>query len=166
MQLTPGHAIYLAFGLSNLDGKTSSGGEPREIPEHTGSIYAIWQSSDDAGYSVGVTTQGDSVIGNNKPEMGAPWTLALKAQAESGPQQFKAIIDVLKNYSFEEMIGSTCVAKEAIGVCAMITPWNWPISQIALKVAPALAAGCTMILKPSEIAPFNAMLSVSLSLTA
>ena len=91
-------------------------------------------------------------------EMGAPWTLALKAQAESGPQQFKAIIDVLKNYSFEEMIGSTCVAKEAIGVCAMITPWNWPISQIALKVAPALAAGCTMILKPSEIAPFNAML--------
>jgi len=59
--------LYLAFGLSNLDGKTSSGGEPREIPEHTGSIYAIWQSSDDAGYSVGVTTQGDSVIGNNKP---------------------------------------------------------------------------------------------------
>ena len=59
--------FYLAFGLSNLDGKTSSGGEPREIPEHTGSIYAIWQSSDDAGYSVGVTTQGDSVIGNNKP---------------------------------------------------------------------------------------------------
>jgi catecholate siderophore receptor len=60
--------LYLAFGLSNLDGKTSSGGEPREIPEHTGSIYAIWQSSDDAGYSVGVTTQGDSVIGNNKPD--------------------------------------------------------------------------------------------------
>ena len=59
--------LYLAFGLSNLDGKTSSGGEPREIPEHTGSIYAIWQSSDDAGYSIGVTTQGDSVIGNNKP---------------------------------------------------------------------------------------------------
>ena len=59
--------LYLAFGLSNLDRKTSSGGEPREIPEHTGSIYAIWQSSDDAGYSVGVTTQGDSVIGNNKP---------------------------------------------------------------------------------------------------
>ena len=60
--------LYLAFGLSNLDGKTSSGGEPREIPEHTGSIYAIWQSNDDAGYSVGVTTQGDSVIGNNKPD--------------------------------------------------------------------------------------------------
>lgn len=59
--------LYLAFGLSNLDGKTSSGGEPREIPEHTGSIYAIWQSNDDAGYSVGVTSQGDSVIGNNKP---------------------------------------------------------------------------------------------------
>ena len=91
-------------------------------------------------------------------EMGAPWNLALNAQAESGPQQFRAIIDVLKDYSFNEMIGSTCVAKEPIGTCAMITPWNWPISQIALKVAPALAAGCTMILKPSEIAPFNAML--------
>ncbi len=66
-------------------------------------------------------------------EMGAPWDLALNAQAESGPQQFSAIIDVLKGYSFNEMIGSTCVAKEPIGTCAMITPWNWPISQIALK---------------------------------
>ncbi len=91
-------------------------------------------------------------------EMGAPWSLALNAQAESGPQQFKAIIEVLRNFEFQEMIGTTCVAKEAIGTCAMITPWNWPISQIALKVAPALAAGCSMILKPSEIAPFNAML--------
>ena len=91
-------------------------------------------------------------------EMGAPWELALNAQAESGPQQFSAIIDVLKNFNFEEMVGTTCVAKEAIGTCALITPWNWPISQIALKVAPAIAAGCTMILKPSEIAPFNAML--------
>ena len=91
-------------------------------------------------------------------EMGAPWDLALNAQAESGPQQFSAIIDVLKGYSFNEMVGSTCVAKEPIGTCAMITPWNWPISQIALKVAPAIAAGCTMILKPSEIAPFNAIL--------
>jgi len=91
-------------------------------------------------------------------EMGAPWDLALNAQAESGPQQFSAIIEVLKNYAFEEMVGTTCVAKEPIGTCALITPWNWPISQIALKVAPAIAAGCTMILKPSEIAPFNAML--------
>ena len=91
-------------------------------------------------------------------EMGAPWDLALNAQAESGPQQFSAIIEVLKNFNFEEMVGTTCVAKEPIGACALITPWNWPISQIALKVAPAIAAGCTMILKPSEIAPFNAML--------
>ena len=59
--------LYLAFGLSNLDGKTSSGGLPREIPEHSGSLYAIWQSSDDAGYSVGVTNQGKSAIANNKP---------------------------------------------------------------------------------------------------
>ena len=59
--------LYLALGLSNLDGKTSSGGLPREIPEHSGSLYAIWQSSDDAGYSVGVTNQGKSAIANNKP---------------------------------------------------------------------------------------------------
>ena len=91
-------------------------------------------------------------------EMGAPWDLALNAQAESGPQQFAAIIEVLKDYAFDEMVGTTCVTKEPIGTCALITPWNWPISQIALKVAPAIAAGCTMILKPSEIAPFNAML--------
>ena len=59
--------LYLAFGLSNLDGKTSSGGLPREIPEHSGSLYAIWQANDDAGYSIGITHQGESAIANNKP---------------------------------------------------------------------------------------------------
>ena len=91
-------------------------------------------------------------------EMGAPWTLARGAQAASGPQHIKATKRALENYEFEERTGTTLVAKEPIGVCGMITPWNWPMNQIAVKVAPALAAGCTMVLKPSEIAPFDAII--------
>jgi aldehyde dehydrogenase (NAD+) len=91
-------------------------------------------------------------------EMGAPWGLAKHAQAGSGPQHIKAALDALKELPFEERHGTTLIVREAIGVCALITPWNWPINQIACKVAPALAAGCTMILKPSEIAPFDAMI--------
>ena len=91
-------------------------------------------------------------------EMGAPWKLAKGAQAASGPQHFKAALKALKTYPFEEESGTTLIVREPIGVCGLITPWNWPINQIAVKVAPALAAGCTMILKPSEIAPFDAMI--------
>ena len=91
-------------------------------------------------------------------EMGAPWNLARTAQTGSGPQHIKAALRALKNLEFEERNRSTQIVKEPIGVCALITPWNWPINQIACKVAPALAAGCTMVLKPSEIAPFDAMI--------
>ena len=91
-------------------------------------------------------------------EMGAPWKLAKFAQAASGALHIQASIDALKNFEFEEQLGTTQIVKEPIGVCALITPWNWPINQITVKVAPALAAGCTMILKPSEIAPFDAMI--------
>jgi aldehyde dehydrogenase (NAD+) len=90
-------------------------------------------------------------------EMGAPWSLAKGAQAGSGPQHIKAAIKALQHYEFEEHIGTTNVVREPIGVCGLITPWNWPMNQVAVKVAPALAAGCTMVLKPSEIAPFDAM---------
>ena len=90
-------------------------------------------------------------------EMGAPWGLAKGAQAASGPQHIKAALKALQSYEFEERIGTTNIVKEAIGVCGLITPWNWPMNQIAVKVAPALAAGCTMVLKPSEIAPFDAI---------
>jgi aldehyde dehydrogenase (NAD+) len=90
-------------------------------------------------------------------EMGAPWGLAKGAQALSGPQHFKAALKALETFEFEERIGTTNVRREPIGVCGLITPWNWPINQVAVKVAPALAAGCTMILKPSEIAPFDAI---------
>ena len=91
-------------------------------------------------------------------EMGAPWKLAKYAQAASGPQHIGATLAALKDYAFEEQVGTTLIVKEAIGPCALITPWNWPMNQIAVKVAPALAAGCTMVLKPSEIAPFDAMI--------
>ena len=91
-------------------------------------------------------------------EMGAPWGLAKDAQAASGPQHIGAALKALENYKFEERINTTLVAREAIGVCGLITPWNWPMNQIAVKVAPALAAGCTMVLKPSEIAPFDAII--------
>jgi aldehyde dehydrogenase (NAD+) len=91
-------------------------------------------------------------------EMGAPWGLAKHAQAPSGTQHIAATIKALKTYEFEQRHGTTNIVKEPIGPCALITPWNWPINQIAVKVAPALAAGCTMVLKPSEIAPFDAMI--------
>ncbi len=91
-------------------------------------------------------------------EMGAPWGLARDAQAASGPQHIKAALNALSKFEFEERHGTTMMVKEAIGVCGLITPWNWPMNQIAVKVAPALAAGCTMILKPSEIAPFDAII--------
>ena len=91
-------------------------------------------------------------------EMGAPWSLAKYAQAASGPQHIATALEVLKDFKFEVDHGTTRILKEAIGPCALITPWNWPINQISVKVAPALAAGCTMVLKPSEIAPFDAMI--------
>ncbi|HPO19687.1 MAG TPA: aldehyde dehydrogenase family protein, partial [Rubrivivax sp.] len=89
-------------------------------------------------------------------EMGAPAALAQKAQAGSGIGHLQAALAVLKNYRFEQPLGTTMVVKEPIGVCGLITPWNWPVNQIACKVAPALAVGCTMVLKPSELSPFSA----------
>ena len=88
-------------------------------------------------------------------EMGAPASLAQRAQAPSGIGHLMTAIAVLKTYKFEEDRGPTRIVKEPIGVCGLITPWNWPSNQIACKVAPAIATGCTMILKPSEVAPFS-----------
>ena len=89
-------------------------------------------------------------------EMGAPMSLAAGAQAGSGDQHFHAAIAALEEMDFEEEVEGAHIVKEPIGVCGLITPWNWPMNQIACKVAPALAAGCTMVLKPSEIAPLSA----------
>jgi aldehyde dehydrogenase (NAD+) len=91
-------------------------------------------------------------------EMGAPPSLAAGPQVMMGLGHLSSAIDVLKNFEFEERHGSTLVVREPIGVCGLITPWNWPINQIACKVFPALATGCTMVLKPSEVAPYSAQI--------
>jgi aldehyde dehydrogenase (NAD+) len=90
-------------------------------------------------------------------EMGAPMGLAKAAQAPSGLAHLLNTLEVLRSYPFVETRGTTRILKEPVGVCGFITPWNWPVNQILCKVAPALAAGCTMVLKPSEIAPLSAM---------
>src|SRR5215470_7270131 len=92
-----------------------------------------------------------------RDEMGAPAKLATGSQAGIGVGHLSAMIDVLKTFEFEERRGSTRLVLEPVGVCALITPWNWPINQVAAKVVPALAAGCSMVLKPSEYSPFSAM---------
>ena len=91
-------------------------------------------------------------------EMGAPIKLASTAQAYAGLGHITEAAKILKSYSFTEDLGPHRVIKEPIGVCGLITPWNWPLNQVSCKVAPALAVGCTMILKPSEIAPLSAYL--------
>src|SRR5471032_1076965 len=91
-------------------------------------------------------------------EMGAPKVFAREVQAGRGTAHLERMISVLKEYKFEYLQGTTLIAREPIGVCGLITPWNWPINQIACKVLPALAAGCTMILKPSEEAPIDAVI--------
>ena len=89
-------------------------------------------------------------------EMGCPTWLAQKAQIPLPLAQINVAIEVLKNYRFEELRGMTMVRKEPIGVCALISPWNWPILTIVNKLLPALATGCTVVLKPSEYSPFSA----------
>ncbi len=91
-------------------------------------------------------------------EMGAPITLSKGSQTGIGVGHISAMIDVLKNFKFEEMHGTVRLVQEPVGVCALITPWNWPMNQVAAKVVPALAAGCTMVLKPSEYSPFSAII--------
>ena len=90
-----------------------------------------------------------------REEMGAPTSLAIGAHVPIGMAHFATARQLLADFDPDVAMGSTKLTKEPIGVVAMITPWNWPLNQIACKVAPALAVGCTMILKPSEVAPFT-----------
>jgi len=103
-------------------------------------------------------SKADEMAETISQEMGAPLLLSRKAQVPAGLAHFLEIVKVLENFQFEELRGTTLMRKEPVGVCGLITPWNWPMNQIACKVAPALAAGCTMVLKPSEIAPLSACL--------
>ncbi|MBX7249822.1 MAG: aldehyde dehydrogenase family protein [Caulobacteraceae bacterium] len=91
-------------------------------------------------------------------EMGAPIGLSERAQVPTGLMHLVTAMEVLKTYEFERPRGTTLLVREPIGVCGFITPWNWPLNQISAKVAPALATGCTMVLKPSEISPYSAVI--------
>ena len=91
-------------------------------------------------------------------EMGTPIRFSREAQAPSGTAHLRTMIEVLERFAFARPLGNTMIVREPIGVCGLITPWNWPVNQIVCKVAPALAAGCTMVLKPSELAPLSAIL--------
>ena len=95
-------------------------------------------------------------------QMGAPKKFAVRFQAGAGLSHFKQVLKIIQTYNFERDINATRVIREPIGVCGMIVPWNWPMNQITCKVAPALAAGCTMVLKPSELAPGPAIILAEL----
>ncbi|HWA92646.1 MAG TPA: aldehyde dehydrogenase family protein [Rhizomicrobium sp.] len=98
----------------------------------------------------------DDLVDAVTSEMGAPLSLSREAQVAAGAQHLDETIRVLSEFDFEEAQGRVTLVHEPIGVCGLITPWNWPLNQIALKVFPAIAAGCTVILKPSELAPVSA----------
>jgi aldehyde dehydrogenase (NAD+) len=100
----------------------------------------------------------DDFVQTITEEMGAPIWLSEKAQASTGIKNLHETLDALKEYQFEKKEGDYTLIREPIGVIGMITPWNWPMNQITTKVSAALAAGCTMVLKPSEISPYCAML--------
>ncbi len=99
-------------------------------------------------------------------EMGAPKDFATKLQAGTGAAHLKSFIRYLKNFKFEKPLGEHAPNQRLIyepkGVCALITPWNWPMNQVCLKVMPAIASGCTMVLKPSELAPLSSMILAEL----
>ena len=91
-------------------------------------------------------------------EMGSPISLSRSIQAQTGIIHLETTMSVMQKYAFEEVRGSTCVVKEPIGICGLITPWNWPINQIACKLFPAIGAGCTVVWKPSEFSPLSAQI--------
>jgi len=108
--------------------------------------------------SAGLKTRADELAKTIAQEVGMPLKLAGRIQAGLPIANFANFAKLLKEFVFEERVGNSLVTREPVGVVAAITPWNYPLHQIALKVAPALAAGCTVVLKPSEVAPFNAFI--------
>src|ERR1700754_2205326 len=92
-------------------------------------------------------------------EMGAPITFSRAAQTPSGAGHLRSTLDALRVHAFERpsQRGGSVLRDEAVGICGLITPWNWPMNQVVVKVAPAIAAGCTVILKPSELSPLSAL---------
>ena len=96
-------------------------------------------------------------------EMGVAVSYARSAQVPFAAEHVRVAADVLRNYQLLALRGTTAIVREPIGVCGLITPWNWPLYQIAAKVAPALAAGCTVVLKPSELSPLSGLLSAQVA---
>jgi acyl-CoA reductase-like NAD-dependent aldehyde dehydrogenase len=108
--------------------------------------------------SAGLKARGDEIAKLIAQEVGMPLKMASRIQAGLPIANFANYARITKEFKFEERVGNSVVMRDPVGVVGAITPWNYPLHQIALKVAPALAAGCTVVLKPSEIAPFNAFL--------
>lgn len=114
----------------------------------------------------GVEARAEELAGAISDEMGAPLDFALEAQVGGARLHLETTIGALERFEFEQMRGSSLILREGIGVCALITPWNWPLYQVVCKVAPALAAGCTMVLKPSELAPISSLLFAEILVAA
>src|SRR5688572_22767802 len=106
--------------------------------------------------SAGLKARSDELAKTIAQEVGMPLKMSARIQAGLPIANFANYARLLKDFKFEERVGNSLVVREPVGVVGAITPWNYPLHQITLKVAPALAAGCTVVLKPSEIAPFNA----------
>jgi aldehyde dehydrogenase (NAD+) len=106
----------------------------------------------------GLEARDDELAQAMTAEMGSPITFSKEVQTVNAITHFKEMTSVLKSYEFERFMGGTLIRREPIGVCGLITPWNWPLNQVTSKLAPAIAAGCTAVLKPSEIAPLSSIM--------
>lgn len=125
-------------------------------------LYAAWSREQRlellAAIIEGYRQHTEALVERVHLEMGAPLSLARSAHVPAGLGHLQRAFEVLRTYPFDRAHGTTLISREPIGVCGLITPWNWPLNQLTCKLAPALAAGCTMVLKPSEKAPLSAML--------
>lgn len=106
----------------------------------------------------GIKARSEELAQAISQEMGAPISFARTAQVGTGIGHFATARAILENYQFEETRGKTQVIKEPVGVCGFITPWNWPLNQVTCKIAPAIATGCTIVIKPSELSPVSAII--------
>lgn len=106
----------------------------------------------------GIKARSEELAQAISQEMGAPISFARTAQVGTGIGHFATARAILENYQFEETRGKTQVIKEPVGVCGFITPWNWPLNQVTCKIAPAIATGCTIVIKPSELSPLSAII--------
>jgi len=129
------------------------------------SAFDSWSNSSPASraeflekISAGLKARADELARTIAQEVGMPLKMSSRIQAGLPIANFANYAKILKDYAFEERVGNSLVVREPAGVAVAITPWNYPLHQITLKVAPALAAGCTVVLKPSEVAPFNAFI--------